>query len=338
MKGRISLILFVLFLAALILPGCGKKQATLQITGWELYQDPYSGISFKYPQAWPVVPEGMRFSVYSSQDVVNRFYDFTAPGPDGIRIVVSGQKMDTLRTLDEYVNQLTEDLHGSGFDITTTEPTTLSDVPGILVHYKGAVDAKNVVEAIQVTAMRDSTMLAVKYEAFNKLFTPGKAVFDSVMATLHLPKPKSEMTQEELSAPAPDFVKFENDRLSIQHPSNFEVAVPKAKAPTEFSLDIKGYRQDSDIHIDVFPAKGLGAERVMEQNAKFYKESSRGTAMVGGVNTPYINYSQMKDIQSRVYFLVKGDKFYRIIFNYYAPMRNAYLPAFEKTIGSLVVK
>jgi hypothetical protein len=46
----------------------------------------------------------------------------------------------------------------------------------------------------------------------------------------------------------------------------------------------------------------------------------------------------MKDVQSRVYFLVKNDKFYRVIVNYYVPMRSAYLPAFEKTIGSLVVK
>jgi hypothetical protein len=338
MKGRISLLLLVFVLAVSVLFGCGKKQGTLQISGWELYQDPYYGISFKHPQGWPVVPEGGRFSVFSSQDVINRFYDFTVPGADGVRIVVSTQKMDTLQTLEQYVAKLSGDLQGSGFDITATEPATLADVPGTLVHYRGAVDARNVIEAIQVTAMRDSSLFVVKFEAFNKLFTPGKAVFDTVVATLHLPKPKSEMTQEELSVPAPDFIKFENDRLSIQHPSNFEAAVPKPKAPTEFSMDIKGYRQDSYVHVDVRPAKGLAAEKVVEQNAKLYKETSRGTATVSGVNTTYINYSQVRDIQSRVYFLVKNDKFYRVIFNYYAPMRNVYLPAFEKTVASLVLK
>ena len=338
MKGRISLLLLALLLVASLLPGCGKKQGALQISGWELYQDTYYGINFKYPQGWPVTQEAGRFSVYSSQDVINRFYDFTAKGPDGLRIVVSTQKMDTLQTLEEYVARLSGNLKSFGFDITATEAATLSDVPGTLVHYKGAVDAKNVIEAVQVTAMRDSTLYAVKFEAFNQLFTPGKAVFDTVVATLHLPKPKSEMTQEELAAPTPDFVKFENDRLSVQHPSNFEAAVPKAKAPTEFAMDIKGYRQDSFVHIDVIPAKGLSAEKVVEQNAKFFKETSRGTATVSGVSTTYINYSQVKDIQSRVYFLVKNDKLYRVIFNYYAPMRSVYLPVFEKTVGSLVVK
>jgi hypothetical protein len=338
MKGRISLTLLVLVLVAMVLPGCGKKQGTLNISGWELYQDTYYGINFKHPTGWPVTQEGGRFSVYSSQDVINRFYDFTTAGPDGIRILVSTQKMDTLKTLDEYVAKLSKELQGFGFDVTATEPSTLDGLPGTLIHYKGAVDAKNVIEAIQVTAMRDSSLFAVKFEAFNKLFVPGKAVFDTVVATLHLPKPKGEMTQEELSAPAPDFVKFENDRLSIQHPSNFEAAVPKPKAPTEFSMDIKGYRQDSFVHVDIMPAKGLSADKVVEQNAKFFKETSRGAATVSGVNTTYINYSQMKDIQSRVYFLVKNDKLYRIIFNYYAPMKNVYLPALEKTVHSLVVK
>ncbi len=338
MKGRISLLLLALLLVASLLPGCGKKQGALQIPGWELYQDTYYGINFKYPQGWPVTQEAGRFSVYSSQNVINRFYDFAAEGPDGIRIVVSTQKMDTLQTLEEYVARLSGNLKSFGFDITATEAATLSGVPGTLVHYKGAVDAKNVIEALQVTAMRDSTLFSVKFEAFNQLFTPGKAVFDTVVATLHLPKPKSEMTQEELAAPAPDFVKFENDRLTVQHPSNFEVAMPKPKAPSEFALDLKGYRQDSYVHIDVIPAQGLSAEKVVEQNAKFFKQTSRGAATVSGVNTTYINYSQVRDIQSRVYFLVKNDKLYRVIFNYYAPMRDVYLPVFEKTVGSLVVK
>ncbi|MBN1503503.1 MAG: hypothetical protein JW952_00400 [Candidatus Eisenbacteria bacterium] len=338
MKRGVSFLLSVLVLVALILPGCGQKRDSLQIAGWELYQDTYYGISFKYPQGWPVTQEGGRFSVYSSQDVINRFYDFTAEGPDGVRILVSTQKMDTLETLEEYVAQLSTNLQGFGFDITTTEPSTLVGLPGALVHYKGAVDARNVIEAVQLTAMRDSSLFAVKMEAFNELFAPGRAVFDTVVATLHLPKPRSEMTQEELASPATDFVKFENDRLSVQHPSNFEVSMPKPKAPSEFAMDIKGYRQDSYVHIDVIPAQGLAAEKVVEQNAKFFRETSRGTATVSGTSTTYINYSATKDVQSRVYFLVKNDKFYRVIFNYYAPMRDVYLSAFEKTVGSLAVK
>lgn len=335
---RTWLALSVVVVLVLAASGCGKKEEAPQILAWEQYQDPYYGITFKYPQGWPLAPEGGRFSVFSSQDVVNRFYDFTLKGKDGVRIVVSTQKMEPLQTLDQYVAGLQTDLGGSGFDITSAEATTLVGLQATLVHYRGAIDRENVIEAIQVSAVRDSMLFTVKYEAFNEMFARCKPVLDTVLATLTIPKPKVAGAVEEAPAPSEQFAKFDNERLTVSYPDNFETSFPRPKAPTEFSLQIKGYRQDSYVQIDVMPAGGLAAEKVVEQNAKFYKETARGTATIAGVPTTYLDYSPMKDIQSRVYFLVKNDKVYRIIMNYYAPMRSAYLPALEKTIGSLVVK
>jgi hypothetical protein len=247
--------------------------------------------------------------------------------------------MEPVQTLDQYVEGLKTDLSGSGFDISASEAATLGGLPATLVHYRGAIDKKNVIEAIQVSAVRDSMLFAVKYEAFNQMFVPCKPALDTVLATLTLPKPKpAGGTPEEPPPPSEVFAKFDNERLTISYPDNFEASLPRPKAPTEFSLQIKGYRQDSYVQIDVIPAGGLTADKVVEQNAKFYRETSRGKATVAGETTTYLNYSPMKDVQSRVYFLVKNDKFYRVIVNYYVPMRSAYLPAFEKTIGSLVVK
>jgi len=53
---------------------------------------------------------------------------------------------------------------------------------------------------------------------------------------------------------------------------------------------------------------------------------------------PYLNYSVARDISSRVYFIVKNDKWYRCIMNYYTPMRATYLPVFEKMMSSLTIK
>jgi hypothetical protein len=337
MKARM---LFVLALVsiAIALPGCGKKQEALTIAAWDQYQDPYSGITFRYPQGWPLVPEGGRFSVFSSQDVVTRFYDFTQKGRDGARLVVASEKMEPLQALDQYQSQLKTDLGNSGFDITSVEPATLAGVPASLVHYRGAVDRDNVIEAIQVSAVRDSMLFTVKYEAFNEVFAQCKPALDTVLASLALPRPKPTGSPEELSAPSAEMAKFENQRLSISYPANFETSFPAPKAPTEFSMDIKGYRQDSYVRIDIIPAGGLAADKVVEQNAKFYRETSRSSVTVAGVAATYLSYSPMKDIQSRVYFVVKNDKIYRIIVNYYAPMRAAYLPVFEKSVGSLVIK
>ena len=45
-----------------------------------------------------------------------------------------------------------------------------------------------------------------------------------------------------------------------------------------------------------------------------------------------------KDVASRAYFVVKNDKIYRVIFNYYAPAKKDFLPAFEKSVASIRIK
>jgi hypothetical protein len=330
--------IFYLICCFVLIVGCSKKPATVTITAWELYQDPYYKISFKYPQGWPLVTEGGRFSVYSSPNVMNRFYDYSIKGEDGIRLLVATQKMDTLQGLEQYVDNIKNDLVNSGFDILTTEPATLAGQPGTAVHYSGVIDKKTKLEVIQLTAMRDSSLYTVKYEAFNELFTPGKVALDSAVASLKLPEPKPKAKNVDDSAPSAELASFDNNMLKIMYPANFETNLPTPKAPSELTLDIKGYRQDSFIRIDVLPAKGLSPEKVVEQNAKFFKEISRGKATIDNQKVTFINYSAAKDISSRVYFLVKNDKIYRLIINYYTPMKEAFLPAFVKSLGSLTVK
>lgn len=336
MRTWFSLVGVALLVAGL--SGCAQKEKAATITGWQQYQDPYYGIRFTYPQGWQLTPEGGRFSLYSSPEVVSRFYDFTVKGVDGARLVVSYTKMDPLQALDQYNTQLEGDLGGSGFDIVASEPANLIGLSASRVQYRGTIDQKNVIEGIQVSAVRDSMLLTVKYEAFNKTFTLYTAALDTALATLVVPGPKMAGLPEETEAPSVEFTKFDNERLSVSYPNNFDTSFPRPKPPVEFSMEIRGYRQDSYVHIDVMPAEGLSAEKVVEQNAKFYRETSRGTATISGIPTTYINYSPIKDISSRVYFLVKSDKVYRIIINYYSPMREVYLPAFEKTVGSIVVK
>jgi len=56
------------------------------------------------------------------------------------------------------------------------------------------------------------------------------------------------------------------------------------------------------------------------------------------VNATYLDYRPVKDINSRVYFLVKNDRLYRVIFNYYTPMKEKYISTFEKVVTSIKVK
>ncbi len=335
MKTKLFLILV---LSAALLIGCGKKVEIPKMIGWEHYQDPYFEIGFNYPAGWHLIPEGGKFSVYSSAEVVNRFVDYSLEGKDGVRLVVSTQKMDTLKALDQYVIDLKNDLSNSGYNVKVPEAKTLGGLAGMTLQYGGAIDQDTRIETLQAVAMKDSNLYTIKYEAFNALFLPCKAVFDTALASLQLPKPKVVDKGQDPSIPSAEMTTFENNYLKFSYPANFETMLPAPKPPVAFSMDVKGYRQDSNIHIDIRPSQNLTTEKVVEQNAKNYKETSRGEATIDGAKAVYINYSPAREIQSRVYFLVKNDKFYRIILNYYAPMKSTYLPAFEKTVGTVVAK
>jgi hypothetical protein len=320
----------------LILSGCAKKVETVNISGWEKYSDPLLKISFTHPAGWHLEQEGSKISFYSAVEVVNKFTQYTVEGKNGSRVVISMQKMVPSPTLQQCVDSLKVDLNNMGFEVSAAEPKTIHNLPATQLAYSGALDAKNKVQGIYTTAVRDSMIFTVRYEGFNESFASCKAALDSAVASLTLPVAK--VKDADPSIPAPEMEPFENNFIKIMRPANFDANTPQPKAPSEFTLDITGYRKDSGIRVDIIPAKGLSQEKVLEQNAKFFKETSRGTAVVNGANVTYLNYSGGKDISSRVYFLVKNDKIYRTILNYYTPMRAAYLPVFEKVVGSLVIK
>ncbi len=329
---------FVIGIAVLMFVGCGKKAEKINIAGYEKYQDQYFRMQFSYPKDWQVFPEPERISIYSSPEMVNRFLDYAPQGKDGARIVVTFQKMDTLKALDNVVHLLQSELSTNGFDISEVKAQALGNAPGTLVHYSGVLARNARVEAMQVAAVKDSFTYTVKYEAFNDQFQSCKSAFDTLLATIKLPEQVSKTTPEDQSKPSQTFVPFENNFIKITHPDNFNPEFPKPKPPAEFSMDVKGYRQDSFVHVDIMPAKGLSLDKVVEQNAKMFKETSRGEGKIDGLRAVYLNYSPMNNIQSRVYFMVKNDKIYRIIMNFYSPMKADYLPAFEKIVNSMASK
>jgi hypothetical protein len=332
--------LLAVLILGVVVVGCGPKATVYPPLAWERFQDPYFGISFSVPQGWVAQSEGGRFFFYSSQQAITRFYDLTTPGPDVARLTVSVQKKDSLSTLDQLVQTVQNDLSASGFTLNPAASGTLAGQPAITLEYHGAVDKETKLYAVQATAVADTSVYMVKFEGFDEAFAAYRAAFDSACASLALPAPKAVVDAADPSIPSTETKVFENDFLKITYPANFDASPAVPKAPAVFALDIIGYRQDSNVHIDVLPARGHPADSVIVQNAKFYKERSRGTAKVSGEQVTYLNYTPrgVQGVDSRVYFLVKNDRFYRIIFNYHAPMKDAFLPAFEQTVGSIQAK
>ncbi|MDH7515885.1 MAG: hypothetical protein QHI48_08440 [Bacteroidota bacterium] len=328
---------FLAIIGVLMIFGCGKKTETVSIPQWETYTDPYYRISFRYPKGWIVNAEGGIVKVYSSQEAAEKFFDPYSTKKDGVEIVVGKVKMDTLKTLSGYTEEFKAEKSNAGFRILASEPRKLADFDGMLIQYVGAYTKENKVTTTRVTAFDDSMMYYAQYSAFNKLFEPYRIVLDTLLASVRLPKAHAEKGIDP-TLPSEEIDVFDNYALKISYPANFDVSTPRPKGEAKFSLEVKGIRQDCTIRLDLFPSKNLPVEKVFEQNEKFYKAVSKGQTTIDGQKALFLNYSPAKNVSSRAYFVVKGDKMMRAIINYYTPLRAVFLPAFEKSVESIRIK
>jgi len=332
-------ILLMLCIAPLIWQGCAKKIAKANITEWDQFQDPYFKVTFTYPKGWYVVNEPGKISIYSSQEASQKFFDPTSENPAGVRIIVAQEK-DTLKsTLDQYTKDFRDDKVQSGFDIKGEAETKIEGLRATQITYSGYYDKDTKLSGIRATTWKDSSFYALTYEAFNDLFVPYKVVYDSVLASLTLPKPRAIVKNVDPSLPVEEFDKFSNDVVDVAYPANFSPSIEKPKGEETFAMKIKGYREDCFVTIDVRPAKKLSLDKVVEQNSKTFKDAKAATnSTVSGEKAVYLNFTPIKNIDGRVYFVVKNDKFYRIITYYYSPMKKSFQPAFDKVVASVRFK
>jgi hypothetical protein len=338
MQRQSIITVFTSLLIMMIFLSCTKKTDTVVITGWEKYDSYISKIAFDYPKDWTISQDQTGVTIYSSPEVITRFTDLTPNGPDGVRLMVYKTRQDTLLTIDQYVDKSRRELSEAGYDVTVAENKTLASIPGKSFQCTGYLDKRNKLSAIKIFALKDSMLYTANYEGFNISFATNKFVLDTLLNSLKFTVAPPKVVAGDPAMPSANFSDFSNNYLSLKYPDNFDLSTPAVKAPAEFSLDIRGYRQDSFVHLDIIPAKGLSSEKVVEQNSKFYKSIAKGSVTIDGVKTTYLDYRPIKDITSRVYFLVKNDRIYRIIFNYYSPMKEKFLSPFEKVVASINVK
>ena len=334
MKHRLLSIVTIVVLG---LMGCGKKEPLPPITDWDRNQDPYFKVQFNYPKGWFKGGESGKMTFTSSEAAVGKFFDPTSKeSPDGAQILVSYEKEDTLKTLDGYVQDERTDLGASGFDLKPAEPATVDGTPALRFSYSGRYNNTTVIAATRVFILKDSVLYKATLWGFNDYFEPYKVALDTFISTARLPRAKGVKVDE--SIPSSTYETTKNEVIEISYPSNFNPVRPAPKGDVTFTLILQGYRNDSNILIDVRPAKKLTLEKVIEQNTKFYKPTSTGQATIDGNKSTYLSYSMTKDVASRAYFVVKNDKIYRLIMNYYKPSEKDFLPAFEKCVASLRIK
>jgi hypothetical protein len=340
MKNKIILFLFAVIV---ILPGCSKN-AAVEIKEWTQFQDQFFKISFNYPKDWVVVTEPTKVVISSSAEAAEKFFDRDSRKADGVQIIIASERSDSLQDYVKYVRDFKAIKESEGYKVTEMEDVKINGLDAKKVGYSGVIDEKTKIKAIYIATLKDSTMYNVQYAAFNDLFQPNKPVFDSILASLILPQKIIIPKGVDPAIPLAQVEKYSDNYIQLEYPANFgSNELPKKGdmiSGLRFVGNKDGMRNDCSIDIDIRPAKKLELAKVVEQNSKFFDPKSKGETNIGGDKAMYLNYAPQKvrNINSRVYFIVKNDRIYRIILNYYTPMKKDFLPAFEKVVASIRLK
>jgi len=315
--------------------GCSKKTEMKPVGELETYRDPYYNFEISYPKDWSKNLNIGKAYFFSSKDAEVRFYPPFLAGELGAKVMLMVDSAGG-KTLSDCVKEFKDSLKASNWTISGEQPTTLGGVEAVKVTYAGRVEAKTTLHAYRILAVKDSLLNSFECAGFNEMFTAYTPAFDSVYKTVKLASPRRAMAAAEWK-PSETLEKYTSQYFEFNYPDNFEFTSPK-KGSYDFVMEMKAYRQDCTIHIDVFGAKGLSVDKVVEQNKATYKGTPVETT-IDGNKAFYINYSPgVAQINSRVYFVVKNDKVIRATLNWYQPQRDMYLTAFEKCIASMKLK
>ncbi len=329
----------------LTLSSCSKKDAAPEVKEWEVYQSAfYSGLELHYPKGWVNKSEANVLKIYSSDDAARKFFnpiDDNLP-KGGIEVKFGFEKFSDvgISSLAAYKDTVKERLKSVNNELGGESQTTMGKENAEAIEYSAVITSKDKVFGKRLIAAHDSVFYYLNFEAFNKDYQMYKAIFDSIITSVKLPKPKQKYTDpNEASKPSKDVVLFENDFLALMHPDNFEASFPKEKkAGVLFTMKLQGLRQDCDITLDIFPANKNSLDKVFDDNKAKFNPKTTGDAKINDTPAKFITTSPASNIDRKVYFVVKNDKTYRIILTWYKPMTSDFLPAFENSVSSLKLK
>ncbi|HTR80826.1 MAG TPA: hypothetical protein VMM58_04280 [Bacteroidota bacterium] len=326
-------------LIAVMLSSCSKPQPPV-VKEWATYQDPFYGFELQYPKGWLVNAETNRIKIYSSQDAATLFFDPSTGGKNGVEIIFGFDNFASagVSTLDAYEAQTKDKLAGLG-TVATDQPATLGSEPGHEISYTSRISKDVTIYGRRIITVRDSVFYYVNLAGFNDDYTLYGAVFDTVLASVKLPKPKVAVKKVDEDKPSADLTKYAGEFFELQYPDNFEYTFPPKKGETIFSMNIHHkLRQDCAVQIDVLPAKKLNVAKVFDQNKGFFKPKSSGDTKIDGLDAKYLTYAPEAKVGGKAYFVVKDDKVYRLVVTWYQPMAADYIPVFDKAIASFKIK
>jgi len=324
----------------MFLVSCGKKEPQKLNFEYQGYENPTVRYHLEFPKGWTMTTDPGRVRLLSSQDAYDKFVDPTSKGSIGALIIVAVAK----DTLGGDLQKFYDATLASDKDKETIEKyeevtdTMVGDKPAKRVYYRLKYDKTTIKKVEKYLVAVDSLDYVIEYISFNEMFESYKSAVDKLVSTFQFPKKLEKGQEDPGNKPSDVFSTYNNPLYSLDYPDNFNIKATK-KGETGSITTFSGYRLDCTFVVDVFPSQNLSVEKVFEQNKGNYKGASgQKEATINGLKAIYINYAGASNIGSRAYFLVKGDKVYRMTLNWFKPQEADYISAFEKMAASLKVK
>lgn len=320
---------------------CSKKQESNPIPTMQRYDNPFERFSVMYPSTWVTQADAKRVAFYTTEDAKARFIDPYSPGPLGAMIRIEVGAQDTLTEVNQAVQAARKEIEGA--TIEADQHIMFSERPAVMFAYSYRVDAKTRLSGYTVFALADSSLYRFTAEGFNDNFSANKAIIDSTFRGTRLMAKKTAASFS--SAPSSTMLTYPSDLFEIQYPDNFEVGSTKKEKEALAVVELKGYRADSKIRVEVMPAKKNTLDKVFATYKSSYESGGQfrvkktGELTIDGEKAMYIDLSYKKfDVDSRAYFAVKNDKVYYVFLSWYRPEGNVYVPVFESSVKSLKFK
>ncbi|MFA6571270.1 MAG: PsbP-related protein [Bacteroidota bacterium] len=338
MKKALTLV-FSIFILTLALTSCGKKGDATEITGLTAYSDPTIEFSMKYPTNWysQTVP-GTRFICFTKKEAKDRFIQYDPNGNTGAKIEVLFQKLEEGITLDTIIKK-TKLFNPENYKAPVK--VKLDGVDAVKIAYSFPLEDGEFNGEAYFATKDNKYATTIIFEAFAGTMEEYHKKFEEMIASVKLavaPKEKGTDTiqvQVEAEPASKVMMSKGGDGFSIDIPDNFRAEGSKAAGTISSRNFIGARRADCNIQVDVIDAsKQKNLKKIVEENVPKYKNAKPVETKLGGQPAYVMNYSFGRNVMSRVYFVIKGERLYRMTVNWFKGEEKDYLPIFENSIKS----
>ena len=185
------------------------------------------------------------------------------------------------------------------------------------------------------------------FETFDGTMDMYRDKFSEIVASVKLAetpmaRQQGDTVYQEVEAAPP------SDTLTTKNGTGFSIGIPKnfyQKTGEKAQSAEKTYfywgdrRGDSFIRVDIFDASEQNdLNKIVEENKSAYGGSSGQNTTIAGKTAKRIDYNASSQVKGRVFFVVNGDKLYRITINWFQGEEADFLPPFEKSVNSFQFK